>query len=323
MSDSPLKSREPIGPGLPEPRQPPTGFNPIDASNEDLLNYGFPPRPDPQKAPLQYAKWRRPLSRARERVSLSNTKPTPAQPPREESTTWSGALLDTSIAPRPTEQELSFWSVSALWTVPNPYPPPDAKDEQVYTNRNWVGFDGYSDACVYRAGTTSRVVKSGDTITRSVVAFFEYLNTDPVEAEHREYPELPVAPGDIISSFVFGVVGSSRVFALIINLGSGQYIQDQLTTGPALTATSCEWILESILSPAGKELGFADYVTDLYDDILAFNLILDFKSRRILDSFNVYTVKDAKLLEIKDRSTPYIPYDAMVLYAHDRIPPSP
>jgi hypothetical protein len=35
------------------------------------------------------------------------------------------------------------------------------------------------------AGTTSRVVESGDTVTRSVVAFFEYVSTDPLNVKAR------------------------------------------------------------------------------------------------------------------------------------------
>jgi hypothetical protein len=37
---------------------PPVGFNPLVASDEELKRYGFPPRPDAQKAPEAYDRWR-------------------------------------------------------------------------------------------------------------------------------------------------------------------------------------------------------------------------------------------------------------------------
>jgi hypothetical protein len=38
---------------------PPTGFDPITASNDELQRYGFPPRPDAKKAPEAYSQWRK------------------------------------------------------------------------------------------------------------------------------------------------------------------------------------------------------------------------------------------------------------------------
>ena len=39
--------------------QPPQGFDPLAASDAELAKYGFPPRPDPQKAPALYEQWKR------------------------------------------------------------------------------------------------------------------------------------------------------------------------------------------------------------------------------------------------------------------------
>ena len=36
----------------------PAGFDPLTASDNDLKRYGFPPRPDAQKAPQAYRHWR-------------------------------------------------------------------------------------------------------------------------------------------------------------------------------------------------------------------------------------------------------------------------
>ena len=38
--------------------QPPSGFDPLSASNAELAKYGFPPRPDAGQAPDMYQQWR-------------------------------------------------------------------------------------------------------------------------------------------------------------------------------------------------------------------------------------------------------------------------
>ena len=47
-------------PGVVSCPQPPTGFDPLTASDKELKRYGFPPRPDPEKAPEAYS----PLAKA-------------------------------------------------------------------------------------------------------------------------------------------------------------------------------------------------------------------------------------------------------------------
>ena len=39
--------------------EPPPGFNPLTASDKELNRYGFPPRPDANKAPEAYRQWRK------------------------------------------------------------------------------------------------------------------------------------------------------------------------------------------------------------------------------------------------------------------------
>jgi hypothetical protein len=49
-------------PGVVSYPQPPAGFDPNTASDKELTRYGFPPRPDPEKAPEAYAHWRKLVS---------------------------------------------------------------------------------------------------------------------------------------------------------------------------------------------------------------------------------------------------------------------
>jgi len=45
--------------------EPPKGFNPVAATDEELASYGFPPRPDKQANPDHYALWERAMRAAR------------------------------------------------------------------------------------------------------------------------------------------------------------------------------------------------------------------------------------------------------------------
>lgn len=109
-------------------------------SNEELLSRGYPPRPDPEKAPARYARWQKlvsqPFSMASPRLVkhsdvcfappkpvINIEVPTIPLPPlvaksifNSKTSTWSRAFLT-----QPTGQ---FWWVEADWTVPGVLPFP-------------------------------------------------------------------------------------------------------------------------------------------------------------------------------------------------------
>ena len=48
--------------------QPPTGFDPLSASDAKLAQFGFPPRPDAQSAPDRYAVWKKLVTAPQQRL---------------------------------------------------------------------------------------------------------------------------------------------------------------------------------------------------------------------------------------------------------------
>ena len=52
-------------PGIHTYAEPPKGFNPVTATDEDLATYGFPARPDKQAKPDQYAQWEQAMKAAK------------------------------------------------------------------------------------------------------------------------------------------------------------------------------------------------------------------------------------------------------------------
>jgi len=112
---------------------PPVGFEPLKATNDELIAAGLPHRPDPEKQPGLYAKWT---------ALLRGLKPVVDQAgpsANSTSTNWSGAV-DMSLGAGD-----SYVTVSGSWTVPNAYPPDSAKlatggwKDGTYLCVSWVG----------------------------------------------------------------------------------------------------------------------------------------------------------------------------------------
>jgi hypothetical protein len=134
---------------------PPAGFDPLKATNEELIKVGIPPRPDPKTQPGLYAKWNavmsRPLTQVPSKFSLitqprdallrglTTASPKAGPSANSTSTNWSGAV-DLSLASGD-----SYVSVSGSWTVPNAYPPASAQlssggwKDGMYLCVSWVG----------------------------------------------------------------------------------------------------------------------------------------------------------------------------------------
>ncbi len=63
-------------PGIHAYAEPPKGLNPVTATDAELATYGFPPRPDKQADPDDYAVWQRAMKRAKIRWT-GELKPLP------------------------------------------------------------------------------------------------------------------------------------------------------------------------------------------------------------------------------------------------------
>jgi hypothetical protein len=68
--------------------QPPANFDPFSASDDELEQYGFPPRPDQLSAPEAYAHWQKLVS-----------VPRGANPQLKETTSYNGPARDIVVGP--------------------------------------------------------------------------------------------------------------------------------------------------------------------------------------------------------------------------------
>ena len=110
---------------------PPAGFNPLNASDQDLEYYGYPPRPDEIRAPKAFASWQKAMTASKKRVTpvLEVTKNfagpaklkagtgtgAPATGTAANSNNWSGYVNTNGVTKYGSS---SFYYVIADYVVP-------------------------------------------------------------------------------------------------------------------------------------------------------------------------------------------------------------
>jgi Peptidase A4 family len=223
---------------------PPTNFNPLIASADDLARYGFPQRPsDPQLL----ARFQNHYTRIQGRYHfiqptfrVDPTKTTHTQPGSktagtEKSDNWSGGVVYA-----PAGQSFSW--LQGEWVVPDVYPPTPGKWHYC---ASWIGLDGdggSSDVC--QAGMICSAYQTGGTIQRNIYPWHEWYPQSWVEITN-----LAISPGDMISMLICTPSGAGSTSATIFfcNVTSGASTAYTITapSGTKLAGNSAEWITET------------------------------------------------------------------------------
>jgi hypothetical protein len=185
------------------PVRPALEGDPMRFSTTELVARGYPPRPDPVKAPARYARWLRAVSRPLTVVSprtvahpeLSHSprpnedgvplvgpgQPQPGSVADADADYWCGAYLTN-----PTGQ---FYDISASWNVPTVIsagPPFSAVVE-------WVGLDN-SGRDLYQAGTGSECL---NVFFWNITTYFMWMESLPWS--WWVVPGFAVSPGDTVT----------------------------------------------------------------------------------------------------------------------------
>lgn len=202
--------------------RPPESFEPLQASDRELLVHGYPSRPDAHLHPELHEHWERTVSRAKSsiqpkfavtperRQGLKGIPVSPADVPPVGQITWCG------LGGYPYN---STTFVSGQWTVPDVVVPDASKDAFACTT--WVGMNAL------RVGTWQQISLADGHQTRP---FFWY---DADIAEQVEsglegpspvwISNLPVSPGDVM----YGVIcvysaTSAGIHLLNVTTGAGR-----------------------------------------------------------------------------------------------------
>jgi hypothetical protein len=223
----------------------PQGFDPVSASADQLEEYGFPPRPDPNDKEL-YSKWVQAASFERVAGEFVNTgryhRPIQHKTPIEtnskdnisalSSGNWSGFAI--------TGGSTILTEVVGTWIVPTV----NNQFESIngYMSE-WVGIDG-DCSCndLIQDGTAQQYVGG----KASYYAWVEFIPESEVEISTSKFP---IAPGDVIQAYTWVTENSSHQIVgnfQIVNYNTRKTASASLTipAGTAYSGQSAEWIVE-------------------------------------------------------------------------------
>ncbi|HTZ75314.1 MAG TPA: G1 family glutamic endopeptidase [Candidatus Aquilonibacter sp.] len=241
---------------------PPKGFNPLDATGEELARYGLPQRPDPTAQPEMYAKWARAMASLKQRAVDLKAMPyhsSPARllhqpteataagnvPSQAGSYNWSG-VVNTNKATK-WNNSASFTFVQSFWPVPVAQPPFEACANGVtgpFLESTWNGIDGFNSGDVVQGGSSIYSDCSGDNF------YFGWVEWYP------SYPSLtilctptdpcPVGPGDVFYVITYGAAGTADQFVYVSDTTQGWFGTFDLpyVTGPGVIGNSEEQVIE-------------------------------------------------------------------------------
>lgn len=261
--------------------QAPAGLNPLSASDAELEQYGFPPRPDAQSAPDEYTHWQKLVS-----------VPRIANPKLQQTTIYNGPAQGVSAAESPRNGIASVgstnWSGYAVtgakgtfkknnsaifdeWVVPVAQQAFGVCNGGWDYSSQWIGFDGFNSGDVLQAGTEVDAYCSGSTLDTFYSSWIEWY---PFSETRVSAPE--VQPGDYMGSEVWYTTASPNGHATIVNYTLNQAATYAFTIPPGTTfvGNSAEWIEER----PGISGGLAD-LTNYVADGFNFNYATNTKSK--------------------------------------------
>jgi hypothetical protein len=215
---------------------PPEGFNPLEASDRELLVHGFPARPDKEMHPELHAKWQelaaRPMTRIEPQFAVRTDKWHGIRQAiaDDTSTNWSG-----SVAFSPKRDEVSW--VMGQWTVPDVVAPGLGS----FYCSTWVGIDGDGSPDVLQAGTEQEILNFGFFTIRQTYAWWEWYPDFEVQIAN-----FPVSPGDVMFCAIC-VHSSTEAGFYLTNLTTGASTSFTKTSprGTSLVGNCAEWIVEA------------------------------------------------------------------------------
>ena len=250
--------------------QPPSNFNPLTASDAELDQIGFPPRPTPELGTDMMGQW--------ERRAKSQTRIAPQLVQTEKFHAPVRAIKQIKTASGAIEANNENWSGYTITDPSNPFAKPGFRIESrfvvptpasgcesrsdTYSSANWVGIDGAFSNDVFQAGTeTDLDCKSGPTY----YAWIEWFPNSEIRVTN-----LAISPGDLISVAVF-IGREGRKHLSIDNLTTRKTVSFAMTPprGTNLVGNSIEWIVERPTINNASLSKLTNYVLNPWTDISA------------------------------------------------------
>jgi len=249
-------------PGATTIEAPPAGFDPINASDQDLQYHGFAPRPNQNTEPKAYATWVKAMQHSKNRLVPTLEQTTIFHGPAKPQKAPSAAVVESNLAlsqqPSNTYYSsnwsgyvdfsgaTSYGSTSFYYIVNDMVVPVAQQKPGTCTGgwdwgSEWNGIDGWGSPDVLQAGVEFDAYCSGSTKAAYYSAWYEWYPYGEVRIS-----SLPVTAGDDIFVEVWHT-SSTQGYAYIVNENTGSYVDIGFTAYPGypLKGNSAEWVVEA------------------------------------------------------------------------------
>jgi hypothetical protein len=286
---------------------PPSNFDPLTASNRELLSWGLPQRPD--KASKAYEHWERGMLAMKAATSSggagrttssknvlrvtdvqaqpftsremmpvgkmpSESPAISAVPTQVTSYNWSG-IAQTNTNTRWNNRS-SFTSVDSVFNVPvsdHPFGNVPCANGPWY-EVSWNGIDGAKNGDVVQGGSYDYWYGGGCGGAIAYYGWVEWYPSYSILVLYCGANPCPVSPGDDFWVITYGAPGFSNqnVFVEDISQQWSGTINLAWLSGPGLVGSSAEYIVERpCCTGGGFNLPLNNYVYDFFDYSFAYN----------------------------------------------------
>ena len=222
----------------------------VSLSDEELLQRGYPIRPDPGMAPSAFNTWRRVVSapillvkpRTIPRPDITHAVRASTAGSPQSSSNWSGFELHGG-------GQTYDW-VTGTWTVPNV----TGEANKITYSSFWIGLDGAGTPDLVQAGTQQQnVTISFLGLSWSFSTYYAWTQFLPQQQFEQQITNFPVHPGDQIICQVWvantgqmpALNGSNGVFLLInetTSVSTGYMYTARGST--TVAGAAAEWVME-------------------------------------------------------------------------------
>jgi hypothetical protein len=273
-------------PGATTIAAPPASFNPINASDQDLAYYGFPPRPSQTTEAKQYAGWVKAMSASKTRIAPKleqtsifhgpvkpgkNTNPTAV----EKNSVASGAASNTSysynwsgyvdFSGATSYGNSSFYYVVSDFVVPVAEQAFGACTGGWDWGSAWNGIDGWGSGDVLQSGIEFDAYCSGSTRSAYYSPWYEWYPYGEVRIS-----SLAIAPGDDLFVETWHT-SATQGYAYLVNYNTNVAVEVGFTapSGTRLVGNSAECIVERP-SVSGGLANLTNYIADPFWNCYAY-----------------------------------------------------
>jgi len=265
---------------------PPKGFNPLTATNEELLTYGLPQRPDKDVDERGYSVWERAMLSSTTHVTDVRATPyssramTPTGKPEKmaesaatavSSLNWSG-IANTNKNTK-WNNNTSFTQVASVWNVPFARAPFGDCSLSPLQEVSWNGIDGYSNGDVVQGGsgsyfTPGAIPPCAGAGTPNYFGWVEWYPSYPILELICGNSPCPVSSGDDFFVVTFASPGFANQNVYVNDLTQGWAGTTNLSwqSGPGVVGNSAEYIVERpCCDPNGRNQPLIDYMYEFFD----------------------------------------------------------